>query len=88
MVYCSPGELRKAFDEVIAIYNRPPHEILDSVSPNDMYAGRKAVVLQRRQEKKRLTLERRKQYNLNMKKEHPDQPQDANSSWARVSKKV
>jgi transposase InsO family protein len=72
MVYCSPGELRKALDEAIAIYNRTPHEALDNVSPNDVYAGRKEVVLQQRQEKKRLTLERRKQYNLNTKNEHPD----------------
>jgi putative transposase len=78
MVYCSPGELRKALDEAIATYNGTPHEALNNVSPNDVYAGRKEVVLQRRQEKKRLTLERRRQYNLNTKKEHPDQHQDAN----------
>ena len=78
MVYCSPGELRKALDEAIAIYNGTPHEALHNVSPNDVYAGRKEVVLQQRQEKKRLTLERRRQYNLNTKKEHPDQHQDAN----------
>jgi putative transposase len=77
MVYCSPGELRNSLDEAIAIYNGTPHEALDNVSPNDVYAGRKEVVLQRRQEKKRLTLERRRQYNLNTKKEHPDQHQDA-----------
>jgi transposase InsO family protein len=80
MVYCSPGELRKALDEAIAIYNRTPHEALDNVSPNDAYAGRKEVVLQRRQEKKRLTLQRRKQYNLNTQNEHSDQHQNANSS--------
>ena len=79
MVYCSPGELRRALDEAIAIYNRTPHEALDNVSPNDVYAGRKEVVLQHRQEKKRLTLERRKQYNLNTKNEHLDQHQSANS---------
>jgi transposase InsO family protein len=78
MVYCSPGELRKALDEAIATYNGTPHEALNNVSPNDVYAGRKEVVLQRRQEKKRLTLERRRQYNLNTKKEHPDQHQDVN----------
>jgi putative transposase len=78
MVYCSPEELRKALDEAIAIYNKTPHEALDNVSPNDVYAGRKEAVLQRRKEKKRLTLERRKQYNLNMKNEHPDQHQGAN----------
>jgi hypothetical protein len=80
MVYCSPGELRKALDETIVTYNRTPHEALDNVSPNDVYAVRKEVVLQRREEKKRLTLECRKQYNLNTKNVHPDQPKDANSS--------
>jgi transposase InsO family protein len=77
MVYCSPAELRKALDEVIATYNRTPHEALDNVSPDDVYEGRKEVVLQRRKEEKRLTLERRKQYNLNTKNEHPDQDQIA-----------
>ena len=60
MVYCSPDELRKALDEAITLYNRTPHEVLENVSPNDVYAGRKEVALQRREEKKRLTLERRK----------------------------
>ena len=64
VVYCSPEELKKAADEAIPIYNATPHESLDNVSPNDVYAGRKEVVLQKRREKKRLTLERRKQYNL------------------------
>ncbi len=80
MVYCSPGELRKALDEAIAIHNRTPHEALDNVSPNDVYAGKKEVILQHRKEKKRLTLERRKHDNLNTKNEDPDQLQCANPS--------
>ena len=64
MVYCSPGELKKGVDNAIAAYNRTPHESLNNVSPNDVYAGRKEVILQKRREKKRFTLERRKQYNL------------------------
>jgi putative transposase len=64
VVYCSPDELRKAAEEAIAAYNATPHESLDNVSPNDVYAGRKEAVLEKRREKKRLTLERRKQYNL------------------------
>jgi hypothetical protein len=64
MVYCSPGELKKAVDDAIAVYNRTPHESLSNVSPNDVYAGRKEVILQKRKEKKRFTMERRKQYNL------------------------
>ena len=80
MVYCSPGEISRALDEAIAIYNRTPHEALDNVSPNDVYSGRKEVIPQRRLEKKRLTLERKKQYNLNTKNDHPNQHQGANSS--------
>ena len=87
MVYCSPSELRKVLDEAIAIYNRTPHEALDNVSPNDVYAGRKEVVLQRRKEKKRLTLERRKHYNLNTKNEDSDQPQGANLVLAKSVQK-
>lgn len=64
VVYCSPEELKKAVAEAITVYNATPHESLDNVSPNDVYAGRKEEILKRRQEKKRLTLERRKKYNL------------------------
>jgi transposase InsO family protein len=64
LVYCSPEELSKAVDGAITAYNATPHESLDNVSPDDVYAGRKKVILQKRREKKRLTLERRKQYNL------------------------
>jgi len=41
VVYCSPSELNKAIDKAIAIYNGTPHEALDNVSPNDVYAGKK-----------------------------------------------
>jgi transposase InsO family protein len=64
VVYCSPEELKKAVTEAIAIYNATPHESLGNVSPNDVYAGRKEEILKRRQEKKQLTLGRRKKYNL------------------------
>jgi transposase InsO family protein len=64
VVYCSPEELKKAVAEAITIYNATPHESLGNVSPNDAYAGRKEEILKARQEKKQLTLERRKKYNL------------------------
>ena len=67
VVYCSPEELKKAAVEAITIYNATPHESLGNVSPNDVYAGRKEEILKRRQEKKQLTLERRKKYNLESK---------------------
>ena len=92
VVYCSPEELRRAVDEAIPVYNATPHESLDNVSPNDVYAGRKEEILQRRTEKKRLTLERRKKYNLegrNINQNNdPDQCQSANLNNAEVSKKV
>jgi transposase InsO family protein len=62
--YYSPDELRKALKEAVDWYNNRPHEALKNVSPNDVYAGRKEEILQRRAEKKKLTLERRKAYNL------------------------
>jgi putative transposase len=64
VVYCSPDELKKAAGVSIPDYNATPHEALDNVSPNDVYAGRKEEILKKRREKKRLTLERRKRYNL------------------------
>ena len=78
MVYCSPGELKKAVDQAIVTYNCTPHESLDNVSPNEVYAGRREVILQRRKEKKPLTLERRKKYNLIMKNQGPDHQGFAN----------
>ena len=83
VVYSSPEDLKKAIDEAIAIYNSTPHESLNNVSPNDVYAGRKEVILQRRRKKKQLTMERRRQYNLygNIinQNDGPDQYQSANS---------
>ena len=92
VVYCSPSELKKAVDEAIRVYNATPHESLDNVSPDDVYAGRKEEILKRRSEKKRLTIERRKKYNLEDKdinqNKGPDQHQAANLNNAEVSKKV
>lgn len=92
VVYCSPEELRRAVDEAIPVYNATPHESLNNVSPNDVYAGRKEEILKRRAEKKRLTIERRKRYNLegrNINQNNdPDQCQSANLNNAEVSKKV
>lgn len=85
VVYCSPEELKRAIDEAVSIYNQTPHESLQNVSPNDVYAGRKEAILKARAEKKRLTLERRKQYNLNR---DPNHGQSANSNLDSVSKKI
>lgn len=66
LVYCSPSALKRAIDEAIETYNDTPHEALSNVSPNDVYAGRKDAILQRRAEKKRWTLARRKIVNLEL----------------------
>ena len=78
VIYCSPDELKKAVNEAISIYDRTPHESLDNVSPDDVYAGRKEVILKRRQEKKRMTLKCRRQYNLNRKNNGPNKYQVVN----------
>jgi transposase InsO family protein len=64
VVYTTPTELKAAIAEAFVIYNARPHESLQNVSPNDVYAGRKEEILKRRAELKKLTIERRKQYNL------------------------
>jgi len=82
LVYCSPEELKKAIEGAINAYNATPHESQANVCPNDVYAGRREVILQKRQEKKRLTLERRKRYNLSRRNinqnSNPDHRQTAN----------
>jgi hypothetical protein len=78
VVYCSPEELKRVVEKTIDTYNPTLHDSLDNVSPNDVYAGRKEAILQRRKEKKRLTLEWRREYNLNPKN-CPDRPQVASS---------
>ena len=62
--YDSPDKLQQALRNAVKWYNNRPHESLQNVSPNDVYAGRKEAILERRAKKKLLTLERRKAYNL------------------------
>jgi putative transposase len=62
--YDSPDKLQQALREAVDWYNNRPHESLQNVSPNDVYAGRKEEILERREMKKILTTERRKAYNL------------------------
>ncbi|MFC1521676.1 hypothetical protein ACFL6Y_04630, partial [Elusimicrobiota bacterium] len=71
-----PEALRKAIAEAIKTYNITPHEALENVSPNDVYIGKKEVILKARAEKKRLTLARRKIVNLGSKarKQEAKQP--------------
>jgi transposase InsO family protein len=91
MVYSSPEELKRAIDKAIGIYNSTPHEALNNVSPNDVYAGRKEAILQKRREKKHLTMQRRRQYNLygqGVNNEGSDQCHTANSVLTYVSNKL
>jgi len=75
VVYCAPDELKRAITESITAYNQTPHEALENVSPNDVYAGRKEEILNRRFEKKQLTKKRRMRYNLTATKYHLNQGQ-------------
>lgn len=64
LVYCSPEELKRAVDEAVTSYAATPHTALNNVSPWDVYAGKREEILRKRAEKKRLTLARRKLYNM------------------------
>ena len=64
LIYCSPSALEEAAQAAAEKHNATPHEALKNVCPNDVYAGRQKEILKRREEKKRLTLQRRKEYNL------------------------
>lgn len=64
LVYCSPDELKRAVDEAITRYAQIPHTALENVSPRDVYLGKREEILAKRAEKKRLTLARRKAYNM------------------------
>jgi transposase InsO family protein len=63
--YYSPEELERALARFVTYYNEERlHEAIGNVAPNDMYQGRQRKITTRRQEIKRLTLERRKKENL------------------------
>ncbi len=86
VVYCSPDELREAINKAVEAYNNTPHEAHSNVSPNDVYDGRKEEILAKRREKKRLTLEHRKKYNLNTT-DHSVESQSLRLQEEIVSKK-
>jgi len=64
LVYCSPEALKQAANEAITSYAAMPHTALNNLSPRDVYAGKREEILMKRAEKKRLTLIRRKLYNM------------------------
>ena len=60
----TPDDLRAALGKECEMYNDRPHEALKNVSPNDVYAGRKEEVLERRAKIKLETMARRYAYNM------------------------
>ena len=62
--YYSPWELERAIRRFVEHYNhRRYHEALRNVTPADVYHGRQAAILSRRERIKRATLKRRRQMN-------------------------
>ena len=62
--YSSPWELERAIGRFVEHYNhRRLHEALHNVTPADVYSGRQATILSRREQIKRATLTRRKRMN-------------------------
>jgi len=62
--YYSPWELERAIGRFVEHYNhRRLHEALHNVTPVDVYYGRQATILSRRERIKQATLKRRKRMN-------------------------
>lgn len=57
-VHGTPDDLRAALGKEGEAYNERPHEALKNVCPNDVYAGRKDEVLERRAKIKLETMAR------------------------------
>ena len=64
--YYLPGDLERAVAAFIEHYNhRRYHESLDNLTPGDVYFGRGARILKRREEIKRRTIEQRRRHHFN-----------------------
>ena len=63
--YYLPWELEHEIARFVRYYNNERyHESLDNVTPADVYYGRHAEIITRRQQLKQQTLKRRRRYNL------------------------
>ena len=64
--YYLPGDLERAVAGFVEHYNhRRYHESLDNLTPADVYFGRAARILKRREDIKRRTIEQRRQQHFN-----------------------
>ena len=63
-VHGTPDDLRASIGRTNKDYNERPHEALKNVCPNDVYAGRKDEVLERRAKIRLETMARRYAYNM------------------------
>jgi putative transposase len=65
--YYSPWAVEQAVARFVEDYNhRRYHESLQNVTPADVYEGRQAAILARRERIKQRTLQRRKRENLHV----------------------
>lgn len=63
-IYDCPNELKAEVGRFISHYNKKRyHESLGNVTPDDVFYGRREEIIKERDEKRRLTLIRRKEYN-------------------------
>jgi transposase InsO family protein len=68
--YYNPWELEQEIANFVDYYNNARyHESLDNLTPADVYFGRGKKILDQRELVKHRTLQARKQYNLNNRKE-------------------
>lgn len=63
-IYDCPNELKAEVGKFINYYNKKRyHESLGNVTPDDVFYGRREKIIKERDEKRRLTLMNRKEYN-------------------------
>ena len=63
-IYGCPNDLKAEVGKFISFYNKKRyHESLGNVTPDDVFYGRREKIIKAREEKRRLTLLRRKEYN-------------------------